>query len=52
LVGLLAAELLNLGTGAQGAVVLTGIAAVLALVDTVLLALLLTRPQRSEWLIY
>jgi ABC-2 type transport system permease protein len=52
LVGLLAAELLNLGMGDQAAVVLTGIAAVLALFDTVLLAILLMRPQRSEWLIY
>ena len=52
LVGLLAAELLNLGMGDQAVVVLTGIAAALALFDAVLLAILLMRTQRSEWLIY
>jgi ABC-2 type transport system permease protein len=52
LVGLLAAELLNLGMGDQAVVVLTGIAAALALLDGVLLAILLMRTQRSEWLIY
>lgn len=52
LVGLLAAELSNLGMGDQAVVVLTGIAAALALLDVVLLAILLMRTQRSEWLIY
>lgn len=52
LVGLLAAELLNLGMRDQAVVVLTGIAAALILLDAVLLATLLVRPQRSEWLIY
>jgi ABC-2 type transport system permease protein len=52
LVGLLAAELLNLGMEDQTAFVLTGIAVVLAFFDVVLLATLLIRPQRSEWLIY
>ena len=52
IVGLLAAELLNLGMGNQAAAVMAGIAAVLALTDAILLAALLFRPQRSEWLIY
>jgi ABC-2 type transport system permease protein len=52
LVGLLAAELSNLSMRNQAALVLTGIAAVLALLDAVLLATLVVRPQRSEWLIY
>jgi ABC-2 type transport system permease protein len=52
LVGLLAAELLNLGMEDQTAFVLTGIAVVLAFFDVVLLATLLIRPQRSAWLIY
>lgn len=52
IVGLLAAELLNLGMESHAATVLTGIAAVLALLDAILLAALLFRPQRSEWLIY
>lgn len=52
LVGLLAAELLNLGMRSHASAVLGGIAAVMALIDAVLLAALLFRPQRSEWLIY
>ncbi len=52
IVGLLAAEVLNLGMGSHAAAVLGGIAAVLALIDAVLLAVLLIRPQRSQWLIY
>jgi ABC-2 type transport system permease protein len=51
-VGLLAAELLNLGMGDQAGAVLGWIAGVLALLNALLLALLLFRPQRSEWLIY
>lgn len=51
-VGLLAAELLNLGMGDQAQAVLGGIAAILALLDGLLLAILLVHPQRSEWLIY
>lgn len=52
IVGLLAAELLNLGMGSHAAAVLAGIATVLAFIDAILLAALLFRPQRSEWLIY
>jgi ABC-2 type transport system permease protein len=51
-VGLLTAELLNLGMGEAAGAVLGGIAAVLALLDLFLLGVLLIRPQRSEWLIY
>lgn len=52
LVGLLAAELFNLGMGSHAAAVLAGTAVVLALCNAALLAALLFRPQRSEWLIY
>jgi ABC-2 type transport system permease protein len=51
-VGLLSAELLNLGMESHAAAVLAGIAVVLSLIDAILLAALLFRPQRSEWLIY
>jgi ABC-2 type transport system permease protein len=51
-IGLLAAELINLGMGHEAGLVLGGIAAVLALLDFIVLGLLLIRPQRSEWLIY
>jgi ABC-2 type transport system permease protein len=51
-VGVLAAELLNLGMGDEAGAVLGSIAGVLALLDALLLTLLLFRPQRSEWLIY
>jgi hypothetical protein len=51
-IGLLAAELINLGMGHEAGIVLGGIAAVLALLNFAVLSLLLIRPQRSEWLIY
>jgi ABC-2 type transport system permease protein len=51
-VGLLAAELLNLGMGEEAGAVLGAIALVLALLDALLLTALLVHPQRSEWLIY
>jgi hypothetical protein len=52
LVGLLAAELQNLGMGDQVAGVFAGIAAALVLCDGTLLAMLLIRPQRRQWLIH
>jgi ABC-2 type transport system permease protein len=52
LVGSLTAELLSLGMGDEARAVLATIAVVMALLDGTLLALLLIRPQRSEWLIY
>jgi hypothetical protein len=52
LVGSLTAELLSLGMGEEAQGVLLSIALVMALLDGMLLAVLLIRPQRSEWLIY
>jgi ABC-2 type transport system permease protein len=51
-VGLLTAELISLGIGDEAQTVLATIALVMALLDGMLLAVLLIRPQRSAWLIY
>ncbi len=52
LLGLLATELVTTGTGEQTGQVLTVVALILIVLDFILLAGLLIRPQRSEWLIY